>query len=106
MRPRWRRLDMRATTTLRSNLQATMSPHAPQPTFPERDAAFMQRALALAVHARDVDGEVPVGAVLVLDDTIVGEGWNRNITLSDPTAHAEMPASVSATIAFQARRCT
>jgi len=69
-----------------------MSPNAPQPTFPERDTAFMQRALALAVHARDVDGEVPVGAVLVLDDTIVGEGWNRNITLSDPSAHAEIGA--------------
>ena len=52
----------------------------------------MQRALTLAVHARDVDGEVPVGAVLVLDDTIVGEGWNRNIALSDPTAHAEIGA--------------
>lgn len=79
---------MRATT-LRSN---TMSDHAPQQTFPERDTAFMQRALVLAAHARDVDGEVPVGAVLVLDDTIVGEGWNRNITLSDPTAHAEIGA--------------
>ncbi len=52
----------------------------------------MQRARELAVHARDVDGEVPVGAVLVLDEAIVGEGWNRNITLSDPTAHAEIGA--------------
>lgn len=69
-----------------------MSLHAPQPAFSEADAAFMQRALELAAHARDVDGEVPVGAVLVLDGTIVGEGWNRNITLSDPSAHAEIGA--------------
>lgn len=52
----------------------------------------MHRALELAVHARDVDGEVPVGAVLMLDGEIVGEGWNRNITLSDPSAHAEIGA--------------
>jgi len=52
----------------------------------------MQRALELAVHARDVDGEVPVGAVLVLDDAIVGESWNRNIILNDPSAHAEIGA--------------
>ncbi|MGN6787941.1 MAG: tRNA adenosine(34) deaminase TadA [Rhodanobacteraceae bacterium] len=69
-----------------------MSDHTPQQTFPEQDAAFMQRALELAAHARDVDGEVPVGAVLVLDETIVGEGWNRNITLNDPSAHAEIGA--------------
>ena len=69
-----------------------MSPHAPQPVFSEFDAAFMQRALELAVHARDMDGEVPVGAVLVRDGAVVGEGWNRNITLNDPSAHAEIGA--------------
>lgn len=52
----------------------------------------MQRALELAVHARDAEGEVPVGALLVLAGQIVGEGWNRNITLNDPTAHAEVGA--------------
>ena len=52
----------------------------------------MRRALELAEHARDMDGEVPVGAVLVLDGAIVGEGWNRNITLNDPSAHAEIGA--------------
>ncbi|WHZ18406.1 MAG: tRNA-specific adenosine-34 deaminase [Rhodanobacteraceae bacterium] len=52
----------------------------------------MQRALELAAHARDADGEVPVGAVLTLDGDIVGEGWNRNITLNDPSAHAEIGA--------------
>ena len=69
-----------------------MSPHAPQPLFSESDAAFMQRALELAVHARDADGEVPVGALLVREGAIVGEGWNRNITLNDPSAHAEIGA--------------
>ena len=45
----------------------------------------MQRALELAEHARDADGEVPVGAVLAMANETVGEGWNRNITLSDPS---------------------
>lgn len=61
-------------------------------TFLPGDAALMQRALELAVHARDAEGEVPVGALLVLAGQIVGEGWNRNITLNDPTAHAEVGA--------------
>ena len=52
----------------------------------------MQRALQLAAHARDAENEVPVGAVLVQDGEIVGLGWNRNITLHDPTAHAEIMA--------------
>jgi len=60
--------------------------------FSPEDDRFMRRALELAVHARDADGEVPVGAVLVLDNEIVGEGWNRNITLADPSAHAEIGA--------------
>jgi tRNA(adenine34) deaminase len=37
-------------------------------------------------------GEVPVGAVIVKDGTIVGEGWNRPISTKDPTAHAEVVA--------------
>lgn len=56
------------------------------------DEGWMRRALALAVQARDEEGEVPVGAVLVLDGTIIGEGRNRNITLHDATAHAEICA--------------
>ena len=52
----------------------------------------MRRALELAVRARDADNEVPVGAVLVRDGQLLGEGWNRNITLHDPTAHAEILA--------------
>lgn len=62
------------------------------PEYHEHDVAWMRRALELAVHARDAEGEVPVGAVLVLDGQSVGEGWNRNITLNDPTAHAEIGA--------------
>jgi tRNA(adenine34) deaminase len=56
------------------------------------DERWMRRALELAAHARDADGEVPVGAVLVVADEVIGEGWNRNITLNDPTAHAEILA--------------
>jgi len=51
----------------------------------------MQRALALAKRAQD-EGEVPIGAVVVFQDQIVGEGWNRPIAAHDPTAHAEIQA--------------
>lgn len=52
----------------------------------------MRHALALAQHAADAHEEVPVGAVLVVEGRIVGEGWNHNIGGSDPTAHAEIVA--------------
>ena len=55
------------------------------------DEPFMQAALALAIAARE-HGEVPVGAVVVLDGTIVGEGFNQPIRAHDPTAHAEIVA--------------
>ena len=51
----------------------------------------MRRALELARRA-EAEGEVPVGAVVVLDGKIVGEGWNRPISSADPTAHAEIQA--------------
>lgn len=60
--------------------------------FTAEDEAHMRRALQLAAHARDAENEVPVGAVLVLGGEIIGLGWNRNITLHDPTAHAEVMA--------------
>lgn len=60
--------------------------------FSTADLQYMRRALQLATHARDAEGEVPVGAVLVQGGDIVGLGWNRNITLHDPTAHAEVMA--------------
>jgi len=62
------------------------------PVFSATDEQYMRRALQLAEHARDAENEVPVGAVLVLREEIVGLGWNRNITLHDPTAHAEIMA--------------
>src|SRR6266852_2721556 len=51
----------------------------------------MEEALRAAQRALEA-GEVPVGAVVLCDDRIVGRGWNRNITDSDPTAHAEVIA--------------
>jgi len=56
------------------------------------DALWMRHALDLARHAEASEDEVPVGAVLVRDERIIGEGWNRNVTASDPTAHAEIVA--------------
>ena len=51
----------------------------------------MQRALALAQQAA-ANGEVPVGAVLVREGEVIGEGFNCPITTNDPTAHAEVMA--------------
>jgi tRNA(adenine34) deaminase len=56
-----------------------------------RDPDFMARALELAHEARAA-GEVPVGAVVVRNRQIIGEGWNRPISTHDPTAHAEIIA--------------
>jgi tRNA(adenine34) deaminase len=58
---------------------------------PSRDVDFMRRALDLARRAA-LDNEVPVGALLVLDEEVIGEGWNRPIGSHDPTAHAEIAA--------------
>jgi len=55
------------------------------------DEGFMRRALELARRAQ-AEGEVPVGALVVLDEQIIGEGWNRPISASDPSAHAEIQA--------------
>lgn len=55
------------------------------------DVEFMQRALVLAERAAEA-GEVPVGAVVVLDGEVIGEGWNRPISGHDPCAHAEIMA--------------
>jgi tRNA(adenine34) deaminase len=56
-----------------------------------RDERFMRRALELAARAES-EGEVPVGALVVRDDQVLGEGWNRPIVAKDPTAHAEILA--------------
>lgn len=55
------------------------------------DELWMEEALRSAQRALEA-GEVPVGAVVVCDGKIVGRGWNRNISDSDPTAHAEIVA--------------
>ena len=55
------------------------------------DQQFMRAALALAEQAAAA-GEVPVGAVVVRDGRVIGRGYNRPITSSDPTAHAEIVA--------------
>lgn len=55
------------------------------------DELWMEEALRAAQRALDA-GEVPIGAIVVRDGRIVGRGWNRNITVSDPTAHAEIIA--------------
>jgi len=51
----------------------------------------MRRALALADRAEN-EGEVPIGAVVVRDGELLGEGWNQVISSKDPTAHAEIIA--------------
>lgn len=55
------------------------------------DEHWMNRALTLAAAA-ERRGEVPVGAVLVQDGEVLGEGFNTPISLNDPTAHAEIVA--------------
>lgn len=57
----------------------------------EDDLHWMQYALQLADKAEQ-SGEIPVGAVLVKEGLVLGEGWNQSIQLNDPSAHAEMIA--------------
>ena len=57
------------------------------------DERWMRHALALADRAQSEDDEIPVGAVLVdSNGQLLAEGWNRNISENDPTAHAEIVA--------------
>ena len=65
----------------------------------------MLRALELARHALE-ESEVPVGSVVVLANEIVGEGWNRPIVASDPTAHAEIQAMRAAAARLKNYRLT
>jgi tRNA(adenine34) deaminase len=69
-----------------SALTNESSPNEPRP-----DEIWMEEALRCAQRALEA-GEVPVGAVVVSGGLIVGRGWNRNITDSDPAAHAEVIA--------------
>jgi tRNA(adenine34) deaminase len=61
------------------------------------DERFMQEALRLA-HEGAGAGEVPVGAVIVIDGEIAGSAWNAPIARKDPTAHAEILAIRQAAI--------
>jgi tRNA(adenine34) deaminase len=56
-----------------------------------QDLHFMQEAIDLARFGKSKN-EVPVGAIVVCNDQIIGKGWNQPITTSDPTAHAEIIA--------------
>jgi tRNA(adenine34) deaminase len=71
--------------------RAPGSTHPAARDVPEIDQAFMRKALAVALRAQ-TRGEVPVGAVLVREGEVVGEGFNAPISLRDPTAHAEVNA--------------
>lgn len=55
----------------------------------QQDIIFMQEAIKLAQYA-EKKGEVPVGAILVLNNQIIGSGWNCPISSCDSTAHAEI----------------
>ena len=59
--------------------------------FSEEDEIFMRRAMALAKTAES-HNEIPVGAVVVCQGKIIGEGFNQSIMNNDPSAHAEMMA--------------
>ncbi|WP_174875513.1 tRNA adenosine(34) deaminase TadA [Vogesella oryzae] len=85
----WSALDDARRTALRS----AVASHAPVRPLPSREAqqSFMAEALALAAEAAR-HGEVPVGAVVVQHDRIIGRGYNRPVASHDPSAHAEMLA--------------
>lgn len=68
--------------------------------YHQRDHHFMQLALSAAKKAEACD-EVPVGAVVVLDDQVIGEGYNQPVGAHDPTAHAEVVALRNAAQSIQ-----
>jgi tRNA(adenine34) deaminase len=79
-------------------MSATLQPSSRKPppaqtlaTPKHDDAHWMAEALALAAAAGE-RGEVPVGALVVLDDVVIGRGGNAPIASNDPTAHAEIAA--------------
>jgi len=64
------------------------------------DQYWMEYALRLADKAAAA-GEIPVGAVVVKNNQVIGEGWNQSISLHDPSAHAELIAIRQAGLALQ-----
>ena len=69
------------------------------------DPIYMRRALELAQRAQD-EGEVPIGALVVLENQVIGEGWNRPIAAHDPSAHAEIQAMRAAALKLKNYRLT
>ncbi len=69
------------------------------------DTRWMLRALELANKAESL-GEVPVGAVVIRDDQLIGQGYNCPISTNDPTAHAEIVAIRAASCALDNYRLT
>lgn len=67
------------------------------------DQLFMRRAIGMAQQAASED-EVPVGAVIVHGQRVIGSGWNQRESLADPTAHAEMIAITQAASSLQSWR--
>jgi len=82
-----------------ADLSPDLSPVTGQESA-DADSFFMARAIELARQAQAA-GEVPVGAVIVHEGVVVGEGWNRPISTRDPSAHAEMIAMRAAAQALQ-----
>ena len=67
---------------------------------PTTDEAWMRYAFRLAQRA-ELQGEVPVGSIVVKDGRCIAEGWNSSIITHDPTAHAEMVALRRAGLAVE-----
>lgn len=79
------------TTPFTNKLQNSPTNKKNRVTQSQLDLKFMQRALELANKAEQ-HNEIPVGAVVVYQNNIIGEGFNQSIMLNDPSSHAEMNA--------------
>lgn len=79
------------TTLAKKNASTPMNISTLTPQALANEEKFMQRAFELAQQAEQHD-EIPVGAVVVYQNEIIGEGFNQSIMLNDPSAHAEMIA--------------
>ena len=75
----------------------------PTPEILQPHDRWMRQALDRAQRAWEQD-EVPIGAVIVHGERIIGEGWNQREMLHDPTAHAEMIALTQAAAALKSWR--
>ena len=80
-----------------------MDPAPSQWLSPENDERYMRAAIDAACIAED-NGDVPIGAVVVHENRIIGRGWNQREQLQDPTAHAEIIALTQAAAALETWR--